>query len=536
MNRYAVTATVSAIAMVTVAAAPAVGTTRSARPAQTASADSLRWGKCPVHAYPDLSGSGTKCAKLRVPINYAKPGGATLTLEVSRVRHSSSTANYKGVILTNPGGPGDGGLDLGTELAGSVPGNVGADYDWISWDPRGIGASRPRLHCESGYFTAPRRSYVPTSKSLLHYWLHRAKAYAHACERHHPLLLAHDTTRDSALDMESIRKALGVATISYYGYSYGTYLGQVYSTLFPEHLKYMVLDSNVNPHRVWYQANLDQDRAFQRNIDIYFTWVAHHNHAFRLGSTHKAVAARYRRDLATLTHHPDGRLGPDEFADAAEVAAYYDSTWPELTYDWASYSLHGHPGDLLELYRENDLPGDDNGFVGYNAVQCTDAPWPKWKRWKKDNTAYYKKYPFMTWNNAWFNAPCLYWGAKAHKPVTINGSRTKSALLIDETRDAATPYSGSLAVRRLYPNASLIAEPGGVTHADSLDGDNCVDNLIARYLKTGHRPARQHWNQADALCRPLPHPSASSSLFAFTRRAVVGLPGGRGTGVDPARG
>ena len=55
-----------------------------------------------------------------------------------------------------------------------------------------------------------------------------------------------------------------------------------------------------------------------------------------------------------------------------------------------------------------------------------------------------------------------------------------SALLIDETLDAATPFPGSLEVRKLFPHASLIAEPGGTSHADSLFGDTCVDGYDRR--------------------------------------------------------
>ncbi len=42
---------------------------------------------------------------------------------------------------------------------------------------------------------------------------------------------------------------------------------QVYATLFPNHVRRMVLDSNVDPRDVWYQANLNQDVAFERNIE-----------------------------------------------------------------------------------------------------------------------------------------------------------------------------------------------------------------------------------------------------------------------------
>ena len=99
-----------------------------------------------------------------------------------------------------------------------------------------------------------------------------------------------------------------------------------------------------------------------------------------------------------------------------------------------------------------------------------------------------------------------------------------SALLIDETLDAATPFPGSLEVRRLFPNAVLLAEPGGTSHADSLFGDLCVDNTIANYLALGQLPARQAGNGPDVLCRPLPVPvptSASSAAHAASGAAAA---------------
>jgi pimeloyl-ACP methyl ester carboxylesterase len=368
------------------------------------------------------------------------------------------------------------------------------------------------MRCEPRYFDAPRRSYTPSTSRLLTYWLSRTKRYAAACARKYPGLLRHITTVDSAKDMESIRKALGVSQISYYGFSYGTYLGEVYSTLYPSHLRYMVLDSTVDPRRVWYDANLDQDKAFDRNARIYFGWVAKYHSVYHLGTSTKAVTQRYYRDVGRLTRSPKGKLGPDEFGDAMTGAAYYRFGWEDLARAWHALDAKGSAAQMLAQYDATDLPGDDNEFAVYSAVQCTDAHWPRsWGRWKSDNDAYAAKYPFLTWNNAWYNAPCLYWKVRAHTPVTIRGGRTPSVLMVDETLDAATPYEGSLEVRRLYPHASLIAEPGGTTHADSLSGDACVDNKIAAYLKDGTRPPRKSWDGPDAICSPLPppHPHAT---------------------------
>ncbi len=86
------------------------------------------------------------------------------------------------------------------------------------------------------------------------------------------------TTDDLARDMDSIRAALGQRQISYYGVSYGTYLGQVYATLFPHRVRRMVLDSMVDPVGAWYADNIDQDYAFQGRMKAFFAWIAA-NHA-----------------------------------------------------------------------------------------------------------------------------------------------------------------------------------------------------------------------------------------------------------------
>jgi pimeloyl-ACP methyl ester carboxylesterase len=522
-----VLAAVTMTAAGTALALPA-GAAPAAPAAPTASAAAspaarIAWGKC---SDPALKQLHAQCGFLKVPLNYRHPNGAKISLAVSRIKHTSPASQYQGIILTNPGGPGGSGLDLNAFLVpvlqteGLTNGKAAADdYDWIGFDPRGVGSSKPALSCQPDYFSYDRPNYIPTSAAIVHTWLHRSKAYATACGKKNGRLLAHMTTIDAARDMDSIRAALGQKQITYYGFSYGTYLGQVYSTLFPSHVRRLVMDSNVDPRRVWYAANLDQDLAFNRNINIWFAWLAKYHKVYHLGSTEKAVQKLFYREEAALLKHPAGGvIGPDEWVDAFLGAGYYEQTWLELGSAFAGFVHQGDWKTIKALYDGSDTPGDDNGFAVYNAVQCTDTQWPlSWAKWAKDNSAIYKKAPFETWGNAWFNAPCLYWPARAHQPLKIDGSHVASALLIDETLDAATPFSGSLEVRRLFQNAVLLAEPGGTTHADSLDGDLCVDNTIANYLALGQLPARLAGNRPDLLCKPLPVPvptSASSAAHA----------------------
>lgn len=505
MKKLATALTVStAVATLSVGLTVVAAANPATRQGPAAGRAHIAWGNCQD---PELAAFNAQCAMLSVPLNYSHPSGKHIKIAVSRVLHTSSASAYQGAILVNPGGPGGSGLSMAT-LGADVPHHAGDDYDWIGFDPRGVGASRPAMHCIPHYFHANRPDYRPRTQHLVDVWLARSKKYADACAQKYPSLIKHMTTADAARDMDQIRQALGVAKISYYGFSYGTYLGQVYGTLFPTHVKRMVLDSNVDPHRVWYNANLDQDLAFNRNSKIWFRWLAKYHRHYGLGSTERAVETKWYDTLDKLAANPaGGELGPDEWSDTFLYAGYYRFTWLELGDAFAGYVHHHRWRNVMSLYRSFTGPSDDNGFAVYAAVQCTDAPWPKsWSTWKADNTRINAKAPFLTWGNAWFNAPCLYWHAAARKPVDITGVGVPSTLLIDETLDAATPYHGSLVTRRLFPHSSLIAEPGGATHADSLDGDRCVDNAIATYLATGKRPPRQRWNGPDYLCRPLPDP------------------------------
>lgn len=463
----------------------------------------IHWGRC---ADSDLRMFGAQCAMLRVPLDYSHPKGATIRLALARLRHTVPAAQFQGVMLTNPGGPGGSGRYLAT-LGFSVPHGVGDTYDWIGIDPRGVGASRPAISCDDSYFHFARPNYNPARGADLRAWLTRSKKYALACGKRNGSILRHMTTADSARDMERIRIALGAAQINYYGYSYGTYLGQVYATLHPSRVRRMVLDSNVDPRLVWYRANLDQNIAFQRNTVTWFSWLAKHNNLFHLGRTEHSVAKLWYTIRTRLGAHADHRLGPAEWTDVFLNAAYYQQTWEDLAWLFADYVHHHAITAVKQAYVAASGIGDDNEFAAYNAVQCTDVQWPtSWRIWARDNTRVNKRAPFETWANAWFNAPCRYWPAAAHQPVRVDGRKVPSALLVGETLDAATPYTGSLEVRRRFPHARLIALPGGTTHANSLNGDACLDGKIAEYLKNGTLPARHRGNHADAICKPLPVP------------------------------
>ena len=225
---------------------------------------------------------------------------------------------------------------------------------------------------------------MPKSAAITRSWLARSRAYAAACANTAAkrALLPHLTTLDTVRDMDLIRQALGVDTISYYGFSYGTYLGEVYATRYPSRVGRFVLDGVVNPSRVWYAANLDQDRAFDANMNVFWQYLARHPGAFHLGKRWRAIRRGYYQRAAAP--RPQARR---RTAASAPTSSPTRCSTPATTSTTGSTS--GWPtrrscastsgGTLAALYRDANM-GDDNSFAMYNAVQCSDAPWPNWAR------------------------------------------------------------------------------------------------------------------------------------------------------------
>jgi pimeloyl-ACP methyl ester carboxylesterase len=420
-------------------------------------------------------------------------------------------------MLVNPGGPGGSGL-IYSVLGFFVPGGAGEAYDWIGFDPRGVGDSVPSLHCQPTYAAGPRPPYDPATPAIEAAWLDKAAAYAADCDRAGGPLLDHLKTIDNVQDMNAIRWALGESQINYYGFSYGTYLGQVFASEYPTRVRRMVLDSNVDPRRVWYDANLDQDVAFETVMQRFFAWIGRHNNVYGLGTTRAAVQANYYAALNALAVSPEGgELGAAEWADAFLPAGYTQGLWPDIAAGFAAFVNRHDAGPAIELFHGAVDTTDDNGYAMYVATECTDGPWPsKWSTWRRDNTRVARDAPFFTWGNAWFNAPCAFWPAASSRPANPRGHGLPPILLLSETLDAATPFSGSLEVRDRFKSASLIATEGGTTHANSLFGGNaCVDDRIAAYLADGSIPDRQQGRSGpDVVCPAVPEPEPFGAAVA----------------------
>ncbi len=218
-----------------------------AEPVSALAAASLGWGPCP-------SDPGVECAVAAVPLDYSKPSSERIALEVGRIPATGSAA--RGAIFYNPGGPGLSPVQGLASFAARLSPHVRRDYDIVGVDPRGVGGS-DALPCGTVASTAPSTSYsvFPTNADQLAEQFGRGDPWLlGTCDFSSSPLFEHMGSVDAAEDIEAVRKLLHVDKIDYFGVSYGAVIGDVYSQLFPAHLRTLTQDSAVDA-RDWYGRN-----------------------------------------------------------------------------------------------------------------------------------------------------------------------------------------------------------------------------------------------------------------------------------------
>jgi pimeloyl-ACP methyl ester carboxylesterase len=491
-------------------AAPAWhGQDREARGAAVAAARAARagidWRDCPADW--NLP-KPIQCGWVTVPLDYAKPNGKQIRLAVDRIGNTGTKDERQGALIYNPGGPGGSGLRFPTRVTNknAVWAKAARAYDFVGFDPRGVGKSAP-ISCvdPQEFVKAPKMDPVPDSEADKLAQRKLAREYAEGCYERSGAMLPHMTTPNTARDLDVIRAALGEKKLNYLGVSYGTYLGAVYGTLFPGHVRRMVVDSVVNPSRekIWYEANLDQDVAFEIRWQDWQDWVAKNDATFHLGDTRAEVQAQWLKLRATAKENPiGGVVGPAELIGFFQSAPYYDSAWVSVATVFSKY-VAGDTQALVDAAAPDlsDTAGNaasENGNAVYTAVECADAKWPTdWRTWDRDNTRLHQDHPFLTWSNAWMNLPCATWPVQQNTPVDVKtGKGLPPVLIVQSERDAATPYGGAVELHQRFKGSRLITERDAGSHGVTGLVNPCVNDRVDTYLLTGEVDSR------DVTCAP----------------------------------
>ncbi|MGW2597672.1 alpha/beta hydrolase [Streptomyces klenkii] len=455
-----------------------------------------RWQRC------DAKNPATyQCATLKVPLNYSDPGGKKTDIAISRLK-ARSAKERRGVLLLNPGGPGGPGLDLPISVGADFPGEVKRQYDLIGFDPRGVGQSSPvscGLTAEEQDLERPYRTGTFAED------VEWARTVAAKCQAGEGDRLRHLTTRNTARDMDVIRAVLGEKKISYLGFSYGTYLGAVYTQMFPRRTDRFVLDSAADPARYgrgMFQAMAERaEPAFARWTE----WTARLHTTYELGRTPAEVRKTYWDLIAQADRKPidyGGTLFTGDtiraqratFSRVQKAAAWVAGL--KKAAEGKKPAPSGTPEQAPSPLRPasgRDTPPDNETASAW-AVLCADTrtSWPRDpEQYRRDAIRDKNRYPLSGDFDSNIK-PCAFWKPGSEPTTTVTNK--VPALILQNEWDPATPPAGGQAMHRALRGSRMVTVAGGEGHI--VNGTNaCADKSATVYLITGRLPAK------DLICR-----------------------------------
>jgi pimeloyl-ACP methyl ester carboxylesterase len=390
--------------------------------------------------------------------------------------------------------------DLANELRVLSP-QLLDDFDIVSFDPRGVERSDPVTCGETpGSPPATLPDPVPTTPAQVASTVAGLKQYAAACEKSSANVLPHVGSVDAARDLEELRLALGDAGLTYMGQSYGTLLGLTYASMFPTHVRAMVLDGVIDPALTFNQYTLGQAQGFESVLEGFFTWCAGAGVAAcpwrPAGDPTQALLARIADSATTPVVAGAGRAaGAGELYDALLDGLYARSDWPQLG-DALAADAAGNGAQVVAMSDHYNANGSTNGADAGVAIDCLDHPT------SRDVAAYgylaavaKASAPVFGPLLAWGQASCAVWPAPPTRvvgPVAAPGS--PPILVVGTTGDPATPYAWAVNVAHELSRGVLLTRDGSDHVAYFYSA--CVRSDVQAYLLDGSTPS------AGATCGP----------------------------------
>lgn len=493
------------VATVVVASALAAGVTacdaayeeENAAARENATKSGLSWGDCPPSAPGVTRDPRLTCTTVEVPLNHRDPDGRKIEVAVSRL---AATGDRRGVLVVNPGGPALPGLDTPGQWAAELPASIVDGYDLVGFDPRGVGHSTPQscgleVTDPSGFFP------YPAADGSIDANVAAARATAGQCADKLGDDLRYFTTANTARDLDVIRGKLGEEKISYWGQSYGTYLGAVYGALHPDRTDRVVLEGNVDPGNVW----AGEAARWGKGMADRFPDAAKVAAAQGvLGRTPDEVTDAYLALAERLDREPAPVPGTQASLNGAMLrnvtyALLLDNeTLPVLAQVWQTATnivdgtLTAADADVIKQVFAGTppVPGvpADNQATMFLALTCGDAAWPH----DVDDYAAKvgqdrEKWPLTAGmpQNVW---PCAFWPEPVEDPVTVDDKGPHNVMVLQNRRDHATPWESGVALREaLGDRATLVGVDNGGHYVFGA-GSACADEATVDFLSGGDLP------------------------------------------------
>ena len=447
----------------------------------------VAWKKC--------GGGQLLCAKVEVPSDWNNPSGERLKIAVAY--HLATNAQAKGTLIFNPGGPGVSGVNwlkdsyeqLGTK-------DLRAKFNFVGFDPRGVGSSEPLIKCfdakgtDELLYGAPK-SQIGTAGDVAETRA-STKELTAACLKNTGPNLEFVDTASAAKDMDIIRAVFGESKINYLGFSYGTYLGTMYAELFPYRVGRMVLDGAIDPTVDDAGQNIAQLIGFDRALKNFLTDCVGNKDCPFTGDLASAEA-QLSNLLLSIESKPLKTDSGRELTIWAAITGilmplYGQSWWPTLS-DGLTEALNGNGTTLLSLADTYNDRNEDGTYASNTlevniAVSCLDARQPTdAKSMAAQNQIALKTSSVLGRYWQFGGLTCEQWPFPvAERPKTFEAKGTPPILVVGTTGDPATPYEQAVSLaKNVLSNARLITFNGEGHTAYGLESQ-CVNKAVDDYF------------------------------------------------------
>ncbi|KAI0385060.1 TAP-like protein-domain-containing protein [Hypomontagnella monticulosa] len=512
-----------------------------------------------------------KCAKLSVPLDWLSKSTTnsssrvTLAIIALPATVAETDPSFGGTIITNPGGPGGSGVQFLLEAGKILQGVADGDkhYEILSFDPRGVGFTEPKADCfnnelsrdintiqmraigalDDGLDIVRRQTSLFGSVGKLcadgpdiHGFMSTASVARDMVEIVDKLdeLRNANGTAGTALRARGgihARQEKDVARIQYWGFSYGTVLGNYFASMFPERIGRVILEAVVDVHDYtegkWSKNLQDTDK----DLGTFYSTCFAANTSCALykegDKSAKDIQSRVDNLLSALDRSPAQYVSgssAEEITKADALVQLFSALYqPQETFPSVAgiiaeamagnfstlYALLGTP--TASQFCPSTVPKTYTWTLDAEiAVACGDAPSQN-NMTEKQFLTYLTEQkslsPYFAANwvrvrlacKAWLTRPKYRFTGPFTTPKFVSppvaGKPAAPLLFISSEFDPVTPRANAVAMSKDHPESSVLTQlnPG---HGTITTPGACRDAWIKKYFATGEVPPQ------DTMCEP----------------------------------
>ena len=496
----------------------------------------IGWGKCDNELLIDedsqsktFKSAQIDCASILVPATYFGTDEVpNFKIQMMRL-HKASESDFMGTIFINPGGPGGSGIEQ--VQASAFPAELTKHFDFIGFDPRGVGHSTfedgTEIRCPD---LLDYKTYFEVEGSPANELEYRDNVeiydnYMESCAAENPLWWTM-STENVVNDLELMRQLVTPnEDLNFIGTSYGTTIAGMYVTRYPEYVGKIVLDSPTTVDDDAISSVLEKAKAQESRLNKYLKGYAKHARMTESEAWQALLAVRSYADndllvgyagfetiegkylkssegllirgIQALQYMPEDRA-VNEFNLAMDELLKHGWNAP---FEWYAFSLDGYDPDSLagdslskkKLKRSNSYEvmmivnsmdyaspelSEDKQRELYAKFEEVA---PRWTELNQDSSGYHYVGPTLglSWTRLAQDNPNI--PDPPTSPLKRTNESGKELLIIGSTRESVTPFSFAKDTAKLL--GSPLVSVQSATHGPAAGYDiKCLNEVLIDFF------------------------------------------------------